>query len=185
MSTRRRIRTPVKRPTTSQRNITYLRRTNPQTRTEQDAKTFLKKLKKMHSQESVHVTEDGKIFSISKDSKITVIGKDGKDIRTFTAKSSYAENVKAYFVISEDGKVKPRDYKILKLIKGEGGKTNPRPGRYDKIEGTVFTAEAMPSEGYDFSHWALPGNLAKRDNPVSFTIETNGWIKPVFRKRTS
>ena len=87
----------IRRSAASMKNVAYLIRTHPRIKTERDAKLFLNKLQRDRPNDIIRVMEKGRIFSYSKDGKITDIGKDGKDIRTFSKTSEQAKKVRAIF----------------------------------------------------------------------------------------
>jgi hypothetical protein len=160
-------------------------RTHSEIKTEQEAKLFLNKLQRKYSQESVHITKEGILFSVSKDGILTAIRKDGGALKKFSMKSSFAKSILKDYIVTKNGVLRVRPLKILKILSDEGGTTDPAPGRYEELKNSKMTVKAIPDVkfGYRFSHWKGPGNMINKDNPVSFTIETNGWIQAVFKKR--
>ena len=102
-------RAPMRGSATSMKHIAYLMRTNPSIKTERDAKLFLTKVQREHPKESIHVTKEGRVFSVSQAGMIRDIGKDGKVIRAFPRTSSLAKNILTHYEITYDGIVKPRE----------------------------------------------------------------------------
>ncbi|MCW3982831.1 MAG: hypothetical protein NWE96_02425 [Candidatus Bathyarchaeota archaeon] len=46
---------------------------------------------------------------------------------------------------------------IIVVLASAGGTTNPPPGTYALADATQTTLTAIPSEGYQFSHWSISG----------------------------
>ncbi|WP_455367431.1 hypothetical protein [[Eubacterium] cellulosolvens] len=101
-------RTPMRGSATSMKHIAYLMRTNPNIKTEKEAKLFLTKVQREHPKESIHVTKEGRVFSVSQTGMISDIGKDGRVIRSFPRTSSLAKNILTHYEITYDGIVTPR-----------------------------------------------------------------------------
>ncbi|MEM4246132.1 MAG: hypothetical protein QW390_02430 [Candidatus Bathyarchaeia archaeon] len=119
-------RTPAQRSPITVKHIAYLMRTNPNIKTESDAKLFLTRLQRERPKESIHVTKEGRIFSVSQDGMITDIDKDGRAIRSFSRTSYLAKDILAHYEITPDGVVRPRETEatadeIYRLIS-----TNPK-----------------------------------------------------------
>ena len=51
------------------------------------------------------------------------------------------------------------------------GITNPNLGEYEFPNGTELVVEAIPSEGWTFSHWVLGDDNFGSQNPLSITID--------------
>ncbi len=102
-------RTPMRGSAISMKHIAYLMRTNPSIKTERDAKLFLTKVQREHPHESIHVTKEGRVFSVSQAGMISDIGKDGRVIRSFPRTSSLAKDILIHYEITYDGIVKPRE----------------------------------------------------------------------------
>ena len=60
-----------------------------------------------------------------------------------------------------------------------GGTTNPAPGTYTRIEGTVVSVTAMPDAGYYFDYWELDG-VNNSANPISLAMNKEHKLKAVF-----
>lgn len=68
----------------------------------------------------------------------------------------------------------------LTISTTEGGTTDPAPGEHDYEDGTTAWVEAIPDEGYDFSHWEKDGGYAGSDNPYSVYMGANHTLHSVF-----
>jgi len=66
----------------------------------------------------------------------------------------------------------------LKIIAGEGGTTNPKPGIYSDAPGTEVIVEAVPNTGYKFSEWS--GDVSGTDNPIIITLDSNKSVTANF-----
>ncbi|MEM2902074.1 MAG: hypothetical protein QXO32_05020 [Candidatus Bathyarchaeia archaeon] len=88
---------PMRRSAITMRNIAYLCRTNPNIKTENEAKLFLAKLQRQHPKESIRVTKEGLIFCEAEDGTITKLGIDGKIIEVYRPTSEAAKKARALF----------------------------------------------------------------------------------------
>ncbi|MEF8873353.1 MAG: FixG Ig-like domain-containing protein, partial [Candidatus Thermoplasmatota archaeon] len=62
----------------------------------------------------------------------------------------------------------------------EGGTTNPEPGTYTYTEGERVTIEAVPDEGWQFSHWS--GAFESEEEEITITIDGNYTITAHFEE---
>ena len=60
------------------------------------------------------------------------------------------------------------------------GTTNPIPGEYKYLQGTMVSVAAIAQENYFFDHWTLDGVNIGSANPVSFNMNTNHTLEAVF-----
>lgn len=66
----------------------------------------------------------------------------------------------------------------LEVEAGIGGSTDPSPGYYDICAGSEIIVEAIPNEGFGFSHWS--GDATGKDNPVIVVMDADKSIKANF-----
>jgi hypothetical protein len=66
----------------------------------------------------------------------------------------------------------------LTIISGANGTTNPPPGTYDYCVGSEAVIEAIPDEGFGFSHWS--GDASGTDNPMTIVMDSDKSIKANF-----
>ena len=69
----------------------------------------------------------------------------------------------------------------LILSAGEGGTTNPVPGRYEYNEGTSAVVTAIPSSGYRFVDWELDGSV-RTENPITVLMNTDYSLRAIFEQ---
>jgi len=74
--------------------------------------------------------------------------------------------------------VTPRTY-TLKITTTPGGETDPDPGTYHCIEGTVVNVTAIPYPGYKFDYWELDG-VKEIVNPISVVMAKDYTLHAVF-----
>jgi len=67
----------------------------------------------------------------------------------------------------------------LTIMATVGGKTNPAPGTYMRVAGTVASVTAMPDGGYHFDYWELDG-VNNSANPISVTMNKEHKLIAVF-----
>jgi len=63
-----------------------------------------------------------------------------------------------------------------------GGTTDPAPGSYQFVEGTVVNVTAIPEENFTFVHWELDGANQGAPNPINVTMNANHTLLAVFSK---
>jgi len=68
----------------------------------------------------------------------------------------------------------------LTIATTAGGTTNPEPGNYTYVNGTVVSVKAIPEATYVFDHWKLDGINIGSNNPVNILMDTNHTILAVF-----
>jgi hypothetical protein len=66
----------------------------------------------------------------------------------------------------------------LTLAAGTNGTTDPPPGTYDYCAGSEAVIEAIPDEGFGFSHWS--GDASGTDNPIKITMDSDKSITANF-----
>jgi len=66
----------------------------------------------------------------------------------------------------------------LTLAAGTNGTTDPPPGTYDYCAGSEAVIEAIPDEGFGFSHWS--GGATGKDNPIIVIMNADKTIKANF-----
>ena len=66
----------------------------------------------------------------------------------------------------------------LTLEAGEGGTTSPKPGTHSYEAETKVTIEAVPDDGYRFSHWS--GDVSGTDNPMKITMDSDKSVTANF-----
>jgi len=75
----------------------------------------------------------------------------------------------------------PPPYELW-IITHEGGTTDPAPGSYLCLPGTLFTVTAKPYSGWVFDRWELDGIIVSR--AISYTVKMdNNHILEAFFKR--
>jgi hypothetical protein len=79
-------------------------------------------------------------------------------------------------------KVAPEVKYNLTITTTTGGTTNPAPGTYTYLSGTVVSVAAIPNIGYTFNHWELDGSNIGVSNPINVTMNTNHLLKAVFER---
>jgi parallel beta-helix repeat protein len=60
-----------------------------------------------------------------------------------------------------------------------GGTTDPSPGTYTYVNGTIITVTAIPNAGYSFDHWLFDGSL-RTENPITVIMNTNHTLIAYF-----
>jgi hypothetical protein len=70
---------------------------------------------------------------------------------------------------------------VLRLDTTEGGTTRPKPGKYDCVSGKKVRVEAIPDEGYHFSHWS--GDAEGTENPLKVRMNSDMSIKAHFAQQ--
>lgn len=68
----------------------------------------------------------------------------------------------------------------LTTVATTGGTTNPAPGQYKYLNGTVVSVTATYNTGYIFHHWELDSVNVGSANPYSVTMDQNHTLKAVF-----
>jgi len=61
-----------------------------------------------------------------------------------------------------------------------GGTTNPTPGTYTYVNGTVVSITAIPEENYVFGYWELDGVNVGSENPINVLMTANHTLHAVF-----
>ena len=64
------------------------------------------------------------------------------------------------------------------MAAGAHGTTDPPPGTYDYCAGREAVIEAIPDEGYGFSHWS--GDATGTDNPITIIMDSDKSIEANF-----
>ena len=67
----------------------------------------------------------------------------------------------------------------LTIISTEGGTTDPVPGNYTYVNGTVVSITAIPNPGYSFDYWLLDGEI-ETENPISILMDSNHVLEAYF-----
>ncbi|MBS3817356.1 MAG: hypothetical protein KGY76_07325, partial [Candidatus Thermoplasmatota archaeon] len=69
----------------------------------------------------------------------------------------------------------------LNIDAGDGGTTNPSPGTYTYSEGKEVSIEAIPDEGWSFSHWAgdYPSG-EQEENVTTIVMDSNKSLTAYF-----
>jgi len=66
----------------------------------------------------------------------------------------------------------------LTIAAGEGGTTDPLPGKYTYDKGAKVTVKALPEKGYRFSGWS--GDVSRKKNPITVRMNSDKSIKANF-----
>lgn len=61
-----------------------------------------------------------------------------------------------------------------------GGTTDPTPGTYTHVNGTVVSVTAIPAINYRFECWILNGMNVGSDNPIVVVMDSNHSLQAVF-----
>ena len=61
----------------------------------------------------------------------------------------------------------------------EGGTTNPTPGTYTYVSGTIVQVGAIPYVNYRFDYWMLDGEV-KTENPITIIMDANHTLQAFF-----
>ncbi len=72
----------------------------------------------------------------------------------------------------------------LTIATTTGGTTNPEPGNYTYVNGTVISVTAIPNAKNVFHHWELDDSSIGSDNPVDILMDENHMVLTVFALRT-
>jgi len=70
------------------------------------------------------------------------------------------------------------DRKYLRINAGQGGSTEPKPGKYFYEFGTSVTIRAVPNSDYRFNEWS--GDVIGVENPITVIIDSNISIRANF-----
>ena len=106
---------------------------------------------------------------------------------TYTLKATYGGQTQTQQVVVEPLKTVRVDFKFVRpkakvtIQAVEGGTTEPAPGTYEYYVGDSVTVKAVPSEGYEFSHWVVDGTT-RTENPITITVEKDVTLTANFRK---
>jgi len=73
--------------------------------------------------------------------------------------------------------VPPKEHVVTIFVVGQGT-TDPAPGTYSELDGTIFTITAIPAAGWLFDHWE--GGISGHANPVEIEILADISIVAVF-----
>ena len=78
----------------------------------------------------------------------------------------------------------PKDYYFIEKGNVTNGTMTGIPDEgANNIEGTSYTLEATPNDGYGFRYWSISNSEDKpTDNPYTFTPTGSATVAPVFRK---
>ncbi len=60
-----------------------------------------------------------------------------------------------------------------------GGTTDPFPGVYNYIAGTILNVTAIPETGYSFGYWLLDG-IKRTENPITVVMDSNHTLEAYF-----
>jgi len=71
----------------------------------------------------------------------------------------------------------------LTIATTTGGTTNPKPGNYTHVNGTVVSLTAIPDASCVFDHWELDGSNIGSKNPVDILMNANHTVLAVFALR--
>jgi hypothetical protein len=88
-----------------------------------------------------------------------------------------------YYQISKPGAPPPNF--TLTITATAGGTTNPAPGAYPYVQGSVIPVQAAPSNGYHFDHWELDTVNVGSANPYSVTMNNNHALNASFALGTN
>ncbi len=67
----------------------------------------------------------------------------------------------------------------LTISTSSKGTTDPAPGVYSHVEGSIATVSAIPDEGYKFDHWNFDGAV-NATNPIKVVMGTDHSLNAVF-----
>lgn len=67
----------------------------------------------------------------------------------------------------------------LTITSTEGGTTDPSPGTYTYLNGTLVSVTAIPNVGYSFDYWRLDGEV-RTENPKSVVMDMNHTLEAFF-----
>ena len=71
----------------------------------------------------------------------------------------------------------------LTISSSTGGTTDPVPGNYVYVNGTLASVTAIPDVYYLFDYWELDGNPAGSDNPISVLMTDDHTLQAFFKLR--
>ncbi|MEM4640318.1 MAG: hypothetical protein QXT93_10620 [Thermofilum sp.] len=78
----------------------------------------------------------------------------------------------------------PRIVKVWIAVEPEGGgTTDPEPGEHEVQAGGIFSATAIPNEGYLFLYWLVNGEYYSSDASISITVYDDTSLTAVFEKQ--
>jgi hypothetical protein len=97
---------------------------------------------------------------------------------TFTVKGGVTYTVVPVFIVPSPlpGRTLPLNLNtaaIVIVLPSAGGSTIPAPGTYALEDATAFNLTAMPSNGWQFSHWTICGTNASHGAPVNWDPTDN------------
>lgn len=67
----------------------------------------------------------------------------------------------------------------LNIEPAQGGVTDPLPGGYDYLTGSLVNVTAIPNSGYSFDHWMIDGENST-ENPINVTMNRNYTLQAFF-----
>jgi len=70
----------------------------------------------------------------------------------------------------------------LTITSTAGGTTDPAPGSYQFVEGTVVNVTAIPKESFTLVNWELDGVNQGAPNPINVTMDANHTLLAVFEE---
>jgi len=70
-------------------------------------------------------------------------------------------------------------YYKLSISTTLGGTTNPPPGTYTYVNGTVVIVTAIPNTGFSFEYWLFDGEK-RTENPITVIMDSNHTLHAVF-----
>ena len=68
----------------------------------------------------------------------------------------------------------------IRITVTQGGTTNPSPGNYTYVNGTIVSVTSIPFMGYGFAYWKLNGIDAGSNNPIEILMKSNCSLHAVF-----
>lgn len=68
----------------------------------------------------------------------------------------------------------------ITILSQNQGTTNPAPGSYDYIQDSLITIEALPDQGYIFSHWFIEGVETSTENPLEIFAHADYTFEAYF-----
>jgi hypothetical protein len=72
------------------------------------------------------------------------------------------------------------DYSLIISTSSEGT-TDPTPGVYSHLEGSIATVSAIPDEGYKFDNWTFDGAV-NITNPINLVMDKDHFLNAMFTK---
>jgi len=97
------------------------------------------------------------------------------------------ENTYLYFAYAHSKKIvliQALVFYDLLIITTTGGTTDPVPGTYAYVDGTVVSVTAVPDVNYNFGYWILDGANAGSANPIEVFMNRNHALEAVFSQIT-